>query len=82
MIAPFKVYWNLIWLEMRVGQKAGGGRGSSDYPPTAVQYATFSKLQRKLVEAQADFQQLESSVLPKFNERMQQSGISIDINDQ
>ncbi|HEX5353604.1 MAG TPA: sialidase family protein [Rhodanobacteraceae bacterium] len=74
----YKVYWNLRWLGGQVGQGAQNAAGGSDYEPTMVQRQTFAKLQGQIVQAQAGFENLESGVLPAFNNRMKNAGVTIN----
>ncbi|MGH8235350.1 MAG: WD40/YVTN/BNR-like repeat-containing protein [Rhodanobacteraceae bacterium] len=76
----FKVYWSLRWLGGQVGQGAQNAAGGSDYEPTVVQRQVFAKLQGQLAQAQAAFENLESSVLPAFNGNMKGAGVTINPN--
>ncbi len=75
---PYKVYWNMIWLQGQVGQGAQNAGGGSDYAPTVIQQNVFDKLDAKLASARAGFQELQSNVLPEFNQQWQGEGAAIN----
>lgn len=75
-IAPYKVYFNLLWLNAEVGPGAGDVAGGADYAPTDTSIALLGDLEKELDAAEANYKDLMEQQLPQFNRAMLQSGVT------
>lgn len=73
-VEPYKLYYNLIWLNAEIGPGAGDVAGGGDYGATETEFELYKSLQKDLTSAMADYEALTTKELPKFNQALMRQG--------
>jgi hypothetical protein len=74
-ISAYKVYYNLLWLNGEVGTGAGDVAGAGDYGPTDTSPQLLAGIEKDLAQAEANYHELITKVVPAFNQTLASKGI-------
>ena len=74
-VEPFKLYYDLIWLNAEIGPGAGDVAGGAAFPATDTAFELYKKLKQQLQAAVADYDSLTTKDLPTFNQVLLRHGI-------
>lgn len=73
-VEPYKLYYDLIWLNAEIGPGAGDVAGGGDYQATDTEFEMYKSLHDQLKTAMADYDALTTKEMPKFNQVLMRQG--------
>jgi hypothetical protein len=74
-VEPFRLYYDLIWLNAEIGPGAGDVAGGTGFAATDTEFEMFKVLDHQLEEAVAAYKTLTTKEAPAFNEVLMLHGI-------